>query len=69
MSNATNFLFNRTLLLQLLERAAEAVPDPARGPIKAIAGRLIELIKLREVSGGRLRVDTTDPIITDCHEE
>ena len=49
MPNATSFLSNSKLVLQLLEKAADAVPDPARGPIKAIAGGLVELIKLREV--------------------
>jgi hypothetical protein len=66
---SSSFLSNSKLALKLLEKAAEAVPDPARGPIKAITGGLIELINLREVSNGRSRVDTTDPVITDCHEE
>jgi hypothetical protein len=58
---STSFLSNSKLVLQLLEKAAEAIPDPARGPIKAIAGGLVELIKLREVSNGRFRVNATDP--------
>ena len=58
---STVFLSNSKLLLHLLEKAADVVPDPTRGPIKAIAGKVIELDKLREVSDGRLGVNTTDP--------
>jgi hypothetical protein len=51
MSTSANFLSNSKLALQLLEKAAEAIPEPAKGPIKAIAGGLVALINLREVSG------------------
>jgi hypothetical protein len=60
MSNTTNFLSNSKLVLQHLEKAADAIPDPARGPIKAIVCGLVELIKLGEVSDGRLRVNAAD---------
>jgi hypothetical protein len=59
---STSFLSNSKLVLQLLEKAAEAIPDPARGPIKAVAGGLVGLIQLREVSDGRFRVNATHPL-------
>jgi hypothetical protein len=37
------------VILQVLEKAAKAIPAPAKGPVKAIAGGVIDLIKLREV--------------------
>jgi hypothetical protein len=60
MSNTSNFLSNSKLVLQVLAKAAEAVPAPAGGPIKAITGGLVELINLGEVSDGRLRANTAD---------
>jgi hypothetical protein len=60
MSNTSSFLSNSKLVLQVLAKAAEAVPTPAGGPIKAIAGGLVELINLGEVSDGRLRANAAD---------
>jgi hypothetical protein len=60
MSNTSSFLSNSKLVLQVLEKAAEAVPAPAGGPIKAIAGGLVELINLREVSDRRSRANTAE---------
>jgi hypothetical protein len=46
--SSTNVLSDIKLVLQLLNKAAEVIPPPANGPVKAISGSLIELIKLRE---------------------
>ena len=49
MSRTTNISSDIKLVLQLLNKAAEVIPAPAKGPVKAISGSLIELITLREV--------------------
>jgi hypothetical protein len=34
------------VILQVLKKAARAIPAPAKGPVKAIAGSVIDLIKI-----------------------